>query len=216
MTPKKPIRARSDAAKEDRRLDILEAARGLLAEDGFQGVTMNGLAQRARLAKGTLYLYFKTRDEVFLTLHSAASGQVIARIAERTVPGQSAEEVAREIAAAARSDPLFFQLGALLTAVIEQNVSPEALVETKRRYMAQSAELAAHLGRVLDLPDEAALRLTAALATMLQGAAQFSVYSGDMLAGMPEDVTAFIDATKSEAALVAFLTMVIDGVLAGR
>jgi AcrR family transcriptional regulator len=215
MTLKKPIRARSDAAKKDRRLDILEAARGLLADKGFQGVTMNGLARRAGLAKGTLYLYFKTREEVFLTLHSEATDRVIGRITSDDRTGQSPGDVARAVARAARSDPLFFPLGAQLTAVIEQNVSAEALVEAKRRYMDLSARLAAHLGAVLDLPPTAALRLTSAVALALQGAAQLSVYSGDMLGGLPEEVAAFVDTTGSEATLTDALTVAIEGVRAG-
>ena len=63
-------RARTANQKLDRREAILVAAVDALRDPGFDAITMNGLAQRAGLAKGTLYLYFQTKEEVFLAVFS--------------------------------------------------------------------------------------------------------------------------------------------------
>ena len=68
MTPEKK-RARSLEEKSFRRQQILDAASALFAEVGYEGFSVALLASKAGIVKGTLYLYFKTREEVFLALY---------------------------------------------------------------------------------------------------------------------------------------------------
>ena len=63
-------RARSVDAKRARRQFILVTADQLLRLDGFDAFTMDKLAAAADLAKGTLYLYFSTREELVLALYT--------------------------------------------------------------------------------------------------------------------------------------------------
>jgi AcrR family transcriptional regulator len=53
---------RSEAA----RLAVLEAADDLLVEKGFAGMTMEGLAARAGVAKQTVYRWWRTKTDVLL------------------------------------------------------------------------------------------------------------------------------------------------------
>jgi len=53
----------------DKRILILRAAVHLLANCGFHGFSMKQLADRAGVAAGTLYLYFKDRDDLIRQLH---------------------------------------------------------------------------------------------------------------------------------------------------
>jgi AcrR family transcriptional regulator len=46
------------------RRGILDAAIGLLMQDGIQGLTMDRVAAEAGVAKGTLYVYFKNKEEI--------------------------------------------------------------------------------------------------------------------------------------------------------
>ena len=55
--------------KEGRRRDILDAARALLAENGYASFGMRALAKRAGISSGALYLYFHTKEEIFLTIY---------------------------------------------------------------------------------------------------------------------------------------------------
>jgi AcrR family transcriptional regulator len=51
--------------KEERPRDILAAAMAVFAEKGFAGAKMDEIARRAGVSKGTLYLYFETKEDVF-------------------------------------------------------------------------------------------------------------------------------------------------------
>ncbi len=54
--------------KEMRRGQILDAARALLFEKGVGAVSMNQIAEAAELSVGTLYLYFKNKEDLFAAL----------------------------------------------------------------------------------------------------------------------------------------------------
>ena len=62
-------RARSAEQKALRREAVLEAAEAYFLEVGYEAFSMAQLAKKAGLVKGTLYLYFKTREELFMTLY---------------------------------------------------------------------------------------------------------------------------------------------------
>ncbi|MCR6544388.1 TetR/AcrR family transcriptional regulator [Dehalobacterium formicoaceticum] len=42
--------------------DIIKAAREIFAEKGYQGTSMKALAQKAKIATGTVYLYFSNKE----------------------------------------------------------------------------------------------------------------------------------------------------------
>jgi len=48
-----------------RRRAILQAARELYIQKGFQEVTVHDIAERAGVAQGTIYLYFKTKNHIY-------------------------------------------------------------------------------------------------------------------------------------------------------
>ena len=66
------------ASPEAKRRLILDAARGLLVRRGFQDVVLDDVAREADVAKGTLFLYFKSKDE----LVSAAFADLVDRLGE--------------------------------------------------------------------------------------------------------------------------------------
>jgi AcrR family transcriptional regulator len=47
---------------------IYEAAVKIFAKDGFEKTTVDDIAAKSKLAKGTIYYYFKSKDEVFLEM----------------------------------------------------------------------------------------------------------------------------------------------------
>ena len=66
------IAERKQREKEKRRNEILDAAEELFFSQGLQQTTMDDLAARTELSKGTLYLYFRSKDEVYLALNVRA------------------------------------------------------------------------------------------------------------------------------------------------
>jgi AcrR family transcriptional regulator len=54
--------------RQERRQGILDAAERVFLQKGIAAATMDEIAQQAELSKGALYLYFKNKDELYLSL----------------------------------------------------------------------------------------------------------------------------------------------------
>lgn len=55
--------------KEQRRQDILQAARLLLESEGYQGLNIRQVAAKASVSPGLVYAYFANKEELFATLY---------------------------------------------------------------------------------------------------------------------------------------------------
>ncbi len=78
-TPK--TRARKRAQREQ----LLDAARALVAEGGFAGMSVQAVAARAAIATGSLYRHFPSKADLFVEVFAEASSrevQTMARAAE--------------------------------------------------------------------------------------------------------------------------------------
>jgi AcrR family transcriptional regulator len=62
------IHERKEREKEQRREDILDAAQRVFFEKGLAAATMDDIAETAELSKGTLYLYYKSKEDLYLTV----------------------------------------------------------------------------------------------------------------------------------------------------
>jgi AcrR family transcriptional regulator len=62
------IHERKEREKEQRREDILDAAQRVFFESGLATSTMDDIAESAELSKGTLYLYYKSKEDLYLTV----------------------------------------------------------------------------------------------------------------------------------------------------
>jgi AcrR family transcriptional regulator len=62
------IQERKDREKERRRQQIIIAAKRVFSEKGFSKATMEDIAKEAELSPGTLYLYFKNKEELYASL----------------------------------------------------------------------------------------------------------------------------------------------------
>ncbi len=65
------IQERKQREKEQRRKQIMEAARKVFSAKGFNRATMEEIAGEAELSPGTLYLYFKNKEELHTSLSIA-------------------------------------------------------------------------------------------------------------------------------------------------
>lgn len=66
--------------KAARPQEILEAALGVFAEKGFARARMEDIASRAGVTKGTIYLYFPSKEEVFRSLVRESIGSAIGEV----------------------------------------------------------------------------------------------------------------------------------------
>jgi AcrR family transcriptional regulator len=72
--------ARWRRRKEARPSEILEAALSVFAEKGFSAARMDDIAARAGVSKGTIYLYFPSKEAVFKALVRETVGARIGEI----------------------------------------------------------------------------------------------------------------------------------------
>ena len=77
--PPRTDKARWRRRKDARPQEILEAALQVFAEKGFAAARMDEIAQRARVSKGTIYLYFESKEAVFRALIQAT---LVRRVAD--------------------------------------------------------------------------------------------------------------------------------------
>lgn len=62
------IQERKEREKEARREEILTAAYKVFVEKGLTGATVDDIAAEAELSKGTIYLYFRSKEDLYLAV----------------------------------------------------------------------------------------------------------------------------------------------------
>jgi AcrR family transcriptional regulator len=72
---------RRRAAPQERQDHILKAALDVFSEHGFAATRLEDVAQRAGVAKGTLYLYFPDKETLFKRMLQSAVAPALARLA---------------------------------------------------------------------------------------------------------------------------------------
>lgn len=77
-------RRRSAALTGLRRQEIVEAAVKLFSRRGFEATRAEDIAQAAKIAKGTLYLYFRSKEAIYSAVIAHAVHQLQALASERT------------------------------------------------------------------------------------------------------------------------------------
>ena len=69
-----------DAASTAKRRQIMDGARLVFLEQGFDAASMGEIARRAGVSKGTLYVYFKSKEDLFETIFEEESRAQVERI----------------------------------------------------------------------------------------------------------------------------------------
>lgn len=90
-------KTRRDVLTEFRRDEILQAARAAFAERGYRETTLDDIAARAQVAKGTLYLYFDSKEAIFWQLLEAHIRGIYDRSVEAAGQGATVEDKIRGV-----------------------------------------------------------------------------------------------------------------------
>ncbi|GLC27133.1 hypothetical protein rosag_36460 [Roseisolibacter agri] len=92
MTVRPPLDSGRRRAPDERPAQIVEAALAAFGEHGLAGARLDDIAQRAGVAKGTIYLYFPNKEELF---REVVRRTIVARL----------DQAERELADAAATGP---------------------------------------------------------------------------------------------------------------
>lgn len=80
----------------DKRERILDAAEEIFARDGFFAAKVSDVAKQAGIADGTIYLYFKGKDELLISLFERRMQQLNGAL-KRAIAGRPPREQLREL-----------------------------------------------------------------------------------------------------------------------
>ena len=130
MTASHLKRAVAPEDKSARRAAIVRAAEDLSARS--LGFSMDQLARRAGVAKGTVYLYFGTREEVLLAVHEKQTHELF-DVVEKALAASAptGESVVRAGLRYLKAHPEFYPLAGNCRGMLDTNVSTEAAAAFK-------------------------------------------------------------------------------------
>ncbi|WP_341502377.1 TetR family transcriptional regulator [Gallaecimonas sp. GXIMD4217] len=135
-------RARTDQDKAQRRSQILATARQLLSEQQ-RLPTAAEIARAAGLAKGTVYLYFASKEAIFLALLEYYLLGWLTTLDNALARQAGLEELIDELVGYAEQRPAFCRLALLTQSVLEQGEDEAAILTFK-------GQLAGALGQAAD------------------------------------------------------------------
>ncbi len=169
-------RARSDSAKEERREHLLRVARELFSGRGM-GFSMLEVAQNAKLAKGTTYLYFATKEEMLLEVFRQELNAWFIELHQileqpQHLALEQPQHLASQIAKSISSRELLVALFAVQVSILEQNLSYEAALKFKTFLLEQSLAVIPKLEQAI--PNSNGLEILQTLNALVIGLAQMS------------------------------------------
>lgn len=74
---------RRDRERQQRRADILAAAEQVFAVKGFHQASIEEIARRAEFASGTVYLYFRDKESLYIELFEQKVQELMAMVSQR-------------------------------------------------------------------------------------------------------------------------------------
>jgi AcrR family transcriptional regulator len=94
------VKTKKDVLTEFRTTEILEAARRIFAKRVFHDATVDDIAAAAGLAKGTVYLYYRSKQEIYLAALKLGVARMSALMLEQVNTASTTQEKLRALIAA--------------------------------------------------------------------------------------------------------------------
>ena len=206
-------RARSTAAKSERKDAIIAAAETLLRQSGYDAITMQAVAMEAGLAKGTLYLYFASREILILDVYGRLFDRWIERFASHGSEVAEFQEFCRDFYHYYSYDRLFLQLTGAAIPLMELQVDRETFIKGKRAMASRVKKLAGIAYQRLGMNPILAQKFIWGLLTVASGATQMSTRPLHANGDFPEDVRVFIDSTSFRTVFLNAALPVCAGIM---
>jgi TetR/AcrR family fatty acid metabolism transcriptional regulator len=86
------------ASKKTEKFDrIIDAAVTVFAETGYHGSQVSKIAREAGVADGTIYLYFKSKEDILVSLFRVRLGELVGKFKESVEASATADGAIRKI-----------------------------------------------------------------------------------------------------------------------
>ncbi|MDG1523169.1 MAG: TetR/AcrR family transcriptional regulator [Hellea sp.] len=205
-------RARSEEQKTFRRNAVLKVAELYFLEVGYEAFSMSHLAKRAGVAKGTLYLYFETREEIFLTLYEQSLIRWSQIFINDLPVSMTSKSYAQKLYSTAMADGTFLPLLIRLEHIIEHNVAIPRLISSKQIFIHQVDAIAKVTSIALTLNKPRAIEVVKTMGVLLIGATQGDQAPSLDNEELPKDVRDLIDSFSSEPLFIKNAARIIEGI----
>ena len=155
-------RAVDEHDKSLRRRAILDAGYRLIRPCCERLPSVNEIAEAAGLAKGTVYLYFKTKEGIFLAILSDLYESLLQDILQLVSESRDARTLTSSflgrLSGFLREHPYFLPLASMANSIIEPNVPQADVVEFKQRLVDSLESVGTALNKIFPglTPDEGA------------------------------------------------------------
>lgn len=83
--------------KMDKFERIIDAAIKVFAETGYHGSQVSKIAREAGVADGTIYLYFKSKEDILVSLFRVRLGELVGKFKESVEATATADDAIRKI-----------------------------------------------------------------------------------------------------------------------
>ena len=149
-------RARNPDQKAERVDAILAAAAALFDEKELSDISMRDVAERAGLGKASLYHYFKTKEEVFISLYREELDHWLPDVQQRLgrLRAPTPNRVAKALTEALRERDRLCRLAVIFSSVLEHNLSKEFIRDFKQSLLSPLEQFSGSLTDVLELSDQ--------------------------------------------------------------
>jgi len=94
------VKERRALEKQMRRNQILDAARKLLISQGLEKISISKISKEAQLGVGTIYFYYKNKEEIFIALQEEGLGFLFSAIQQIQGKQLNPREKLKEVATA--------------------------------------------------------------------------------------------------------------------
>ncbi len=122
------IRSTSTQEKESKRDHIIEVASKMIDKGLVDLPSMNDISKKAKVAKGTLYNYFETKEELFLEVFSGMFSQWLFDLQDRKLTRRNYLKI---IVDSLSENQNLMRLACKAPMILEKNVSDEVFVKFK-------------------------------------------------------------------------------------
>ena len=181
-------KTRREREKLERKADILTAARNLFWQGGFDKTTMPMIAKAVELATGTLYLYFPSKESIYVELLCEGYELLIEKLDSAIDRGLAPREQAARFIDIfmdfAKQEPNYFEILFFVVqregkGVLDIRLTDEQRKKLKRYQKAvmKSAHELIRAGQGVD--DEAAIDRVSAIWSMLAGVVIYYLKDGE-------------------------------------
>jgi len=137
------IKQRKEREKEIRKESIIDAAEQVIHDRGFDNATMDEIAEKAELGKGTLYLYFKNKSSIYLAVCNRGSKILNGRMAKvltLDLPGLNLiRKLGETYLEFIRENPIYFNAFSYYESLLDQGLLEESPIAEKCEEHAKEA-----------------------------------------------------------------------------